>query len=285
MIDGVEIVNCPVCGASPIKIWMEDGKLTHYVKCGECGTIYASPRAPYSVRSAWLDSTFGLGENAFQNADSRREALAQEANLLKYHVNGGRFLDVGCDLGHFFQWFPDPSWERYGVEISPSAAEFAAKTYSAKVHIGTIKNNAYPEAFFDLVTMLDMLYYVDDPQSDFHEIHRILKPGGKLAIEIPGQGYQLLRSRGIVCWLLEHRWTRFSSDSSYINWISPSGLRRLLKSCGYEIRWKYIINSPTSSLAWRNFFSKVHNRVSKLLIKWSFQSLTWAPKYMVIAQK
>ena len=157
MANAIEIVNCPVCDAAPTKIWMDDRKPTRYVKCIVCETIYASPRASSSARFSWLDSTFRLGDNALLNAKARTQALAQESALLQKYVKGGRLLDVGCDLGNFFHWFSNPRWERYGVEISPSAAAFAANTYAAQVYNGSIDKAAYPDVFFDLVTMLDML--------------------------------------------------------------------------------------------------------------------------------
>jgi SAM-dependent methyltransferase len=264
---------------------MDDGKPTLYVKCGNCGTVYASPRASYESRYAWLDSHFGYGKNAVQNAESRQQALAKEAGLLQNHIAGGKLLDVGCDLGYLFHWFPSPDWERYGVELSPSAATFASQNYAAQVNTGTIRQAAYSDKDFDLVTMLDTLYYLDDPQSDLREIHRILKPNGILAIEITGQAYQMLRSRGLICWILENRWTRLQTDSSYINWISPSGLRLLLTSCGFEVCQYYIISSPTSLSRWRSIFSTMHQRLSQTFMKWSFQSLTWAPKYLVLANR
>jgi SAM-dependent methyltransferase len=172
--------------------------------------------------------------------------LAQEATILKSHITSGRLLDIGCDLGDLFNWFPDPIWQRFGVELSPSAAAYARKTYDAQVFTGTVREAALPNAFFDLVTMIDMLYYVDDPRADLEEVKRIIKPGGLLAIEISGQGYQLMRSRGFLCWLLDHRWTRLNTDSSYLYWFSPKGLEKLLGNCGFRTNSTYIFSATTS---------------------------------------
>ncbi len=263
---------------------MDDGKTTRYVKCDDCGTVYASPRASYAERYAWLVRTFGLGDNALQNAEARQQNLSQEALLIQQHVTEGRLLDVGCDLGHLFHWFPSPNWDRYGVEVSPSAAKYASKNYIANVFTGTLQQATFLDSYFDIVTLLDTLYYLDNPQSELREIHRILKPGGKLAIEISGQAYQLLRSRGIICWLLEKQWTRISTDSSYINWITPIGMKRLLSSCGFQVCSSYIIGSPTSKSHWRNILSALHLRISLTLSKLSYKTLTWAPKYLVVAK-
>ena len=282
---GLEVVDCPVCGPAPSTVWMDEGKPTRYVRCRTCGTVYASPRASHAVRYAWLDQTFGLGANAVANAMGRRPALAQEAALIQNHVREGRMLDIGCDLGDLFEWFAGPAWQRYGVEISPSAARYAAETFAAQVFTGTVHEAAFPNASFDVVTMIDMLYYVEDPRADLQEVARILKPGGLVAIEITGQSYQLRRSRGLLCWLLDHRWTRLYTDSSYLFWFGPEGLQRLLQVCGFEIVADHVIGSPVSSRSWRNHLAAGYcgliSGASRLSRRW----LGWAPKHLVLARK
>ena len=94
----------------------------------------------------------------------RRQALRQEAEFIQGYVPSGKFLDVGCSSGDFFEFFPQPIWERYGVELSSSAAAYTAQAYTAQVFAGTLRSANWPGEFFDLVSMIDMLYYVDDPR-------------------------------------------------------------------------------------------------------------------------
>jgi SAM-dependent methyltransferase len=280
----IEHVDCPICGPGPVTLWMDDGKPTRYVRCCTCGTVYASPRSAGSVRYQWLDSTFGVSDGAFENAASRLPALATEASIIQQYVPGGALLEIGCDLGHFFQWFPDPAWQRFGVELSPSAAAYAAQTFSARVFAGTIHQANYPAAFFDLVTMIDVLYYVDDPCADLNEIARVLKPGGWLAIEISGQSYQLLRSRGLVCWLLDHRWTRLHTDSSYLFWFGPSGLQQLLEKNGFQVAGWHVVASPERRASILNTLSALYFAAMSGAVKRSLRVLTLAPKYLCLAR-
>jgi ubiquinone/menaquinone biosynthesis C-methylase UbiE len=210
--------------------------------------------------------------------------LAQEAAILKNHITEGRLLDIGCDLGDLFRWFPNPSWQRFGVELLPSAAAYASKTYNAQVFTGAVQQANFTDAFFDLVTMIDMLYYVDDPRADLEEVKRIIKPGGLLAIELAGQTYQLLRSRGLLCWLLDHRWTRLSTDSSYLYWFSPDGLEKLLSICGFRIASTYIVGSPTSPSFLYNYLAEAYRTFISVMFHVSHRWLTWAPKYLLIAE-
>ena len=280
----IEYVNCPVCETDDHVVWMEDGKPTRYVRCRTCRTVYASPRLAFAKRFDWLNKTFALGPNALTNAANRKPTLVQEAEFIQRFISRGRILDIGCDLGDFFQQFHGPEWQRFGVELSPSAAAYANKTYNAQVFTGTVHQATFPDAFFDLVTMIDMLYYVDDPRADLKEVSRIIKPGGLLAIELAGQAYQLLRSRGVLCWFLDHRWTRLHTDSSYLYWFNTDGLKKLLGDCGFKVTVAHVVGSPTSSSLIRNYMARTYRTFINVVTHMSHWWLTLAPKYLLLAQ-
>jgi ribosomal protein S27E len=144
----MEFVTCPICGpARSNEVSMGHGKPTRYIRCLTCGTVYASPRAPRAQRYAWLDKEYGMGAKAIHEEACRRPALAHGAALIHRCIRGGRMLDIGCNLGILFNWFPSPQWQRFGVELSPSAAEYAARTYAANVYAGTIHQATFPERF------------------------------------------------------------------------------------------------------------------------------------------
>ena len=278
----IEHVNCPVCDTDDHVVWMEDGKPTRYVRCRTCQTVYASPRASKAVRYSWLNTTFGLSPQVLELTETRRPALKREAGIIQTIKDKGRLLDVGCSTGAFFEYFDKRNWERYGVELSPSAAAYASKKIGAQVHTGTLKSANYPDGYFNLVTMIDMFYYQDEPRSEIQEVARVLHPDGVLAIEISGQEYMLSRSRGILCFLLEGRWTRLNTDSAYLYWYSPQSLEKLLNIFGLQIIDWQVIESPerigisgwvSSRYGW--FMRGVTRR-------WPY-FLTWAPKYLCLA--
>lgn len=282
---GIADLPCPMCRSEVRSIWMQDGKPTRYVRCRACKTVYASPKAPYASRYAWLDASFGVGENAQVNAQSRQPALTQEAQVIQQYIQRGRLLDVGCDLGDFFAGFPDPDWQRHGVELSPSAAAYAAEHYAAQVLAGTLLQADYPAQHFDLVTLIDVIYYLDDPAADFQEMYRVLRPGGWLAIEVSGQTYQLLRSRGILCWLTEGRWTRLQTDSAYLFWPSVTALRAFLGRCGFEIVTWHGITSPQQPNAIMRATANLYTRLVSAVTPYWPTAESLAPKILYLARR
>jgi SAM-dependent methyltransferase len=280
----LEEVDCPVCGVAPNRVWLDDDRPTRYVQCAGCGTVYASPRVSGRVRYSWLDSKFSLSPEVLTLTMSRRPALALEAELIQQHIASGRMLDVGCSVGAFFEFFGDPDWERFGVELAPTAAEYAAQKYASRVHTGTLHSANYRDRCFDLVTLLDTLYHLDDPASEIREISRILKPNGWLAIEIAGLAYMRLRNYGLIPWLIDGKWSRASTDSSYIYWFGPEGLSRLLEKCGLRPHAWYVIPSPRHRSWFLDLASYIHFAVMSYLVGLSSSALTWAPKYLCLAQ-
>ncbi len=283
--DTFETVTCPACPSAPSQIWRDQGDGTRYERCMSCGTIYASPRPSHASRYAWLDERFSPGESAFSNALARKPALERIATILKGYLSGGNLLDVGCDLGDLFEYFRDASWKNYGVELSPSAAEYASKTYGANVHAGFITQAGFPDAFFDLVTMLDMFYHLEDPRGDLEEVARIIKPGGYLAIEVSGLSYYLLRSIGLVSVLIDRKWTRLDSNSVYLFYFTPAGLQKLVEASGFEVISTHIVNSPISSNPLRNLAVGIYGSLIRFLLKFSPNWIGWAPKYLLIARR
>lgn len=279
----VETVDCPSCGPASYTVWLEQEDATRYIQCHSCGTIFASPRASHASRYAWLKDTFSLDEFTRKIIENRRRALALEANILKAHIQGGKLLDIGCSTGVFFEYFDSGDWEKYGVELSPSTAAYAAQTYGADVRAGTLQSAHFPDGAFDLITMIDMFYYEDSPQETLREAARVICPDGLLAIELPGQAFHRLRGQGLICRLLDHRRTRFNSRSEYLYWYSPAGIQKLLNLSGFDaIRWEVISAPKRSGLS--NQISLIYFWLIRFLVKFWPRAISWAPKYMVLAK-
>jgi SAM-dependent methyltransferase len=281
----LEHVECPICGPSRTTIWWLDSKHTSYVRCKTCKTIYTSPRLSQNHRHAQIDEVWDFSPKVLSFETGRLPALRQEAEYIQSFIHEGRLLDVGCSSGKFFDFFPQPAWERYGVDISASSASYAAQMYGAQVFAGTLRDARWPSKFFNLVSMFGVLYYLDDPAAEIKEVERILEPHGVLVIEIPGQAYTLFRSRGIMPLLLDGCWCRMHSESHYTYWFSPKGLQQLLKKSGFEpVTWQ-IIPNPIYSNRFFNFLSSSYDRLYSCLVGHSMSILNWAPKYICLARK
>ena len=283
MMMELEFIACPICGPSETRVWL-DNRRTRYVRCVKCNTVYASPRLPPKARHCNVHTVWNYSPELLTRESLRLPALKREAKYIQGHVQGGKLLDIGCSSGDFFRFFPDPVWERFGVELSASAAEYAARQYDAHVIAGTLCSANWQDEFFDVVTMIDLLYLVDDPRAELDEVRRILKPKGVVAIEITGQAYMFFRSRGLIAWLMEGRWCRLNPDT-HLYWFTPNGLRQLLKNSGLQPMAWYATRTQARSNSFTNFISSAYYHAYSALADTSIRMLSWAPKYLCLARR
>jgi SAM-dependent methyltransferase len=57
---------------------------------------------------------------------------------------------------------------------------------------GRLSDLPFPEGFFDKILLSEVLEHLEDDLAGLREIHRILKPGGLLAISVPHRNYPLI---------------------------------------------------------------------------------------------
>jgi len=209
--------------------------------------------------------------------------MAAEAAAIKALVPSGRILDVGCGVGELLTHFAGQDWARYGVEIAASAAAYAEQAHDASVHVGTLLDAPFADGFFDVVTFIDVLYYSDDPQRELAAARRLLRPGGIIAIEVTGLSYQVVRSRGPVCLMVDGQWSRLRTDA-HLYWFSPDAIFAMLEQAGLTVVRSDVVPSPLSTRVIGRQLRRAHHALGSFLAARSPRLLSWAPKYLVLAR-
>lgn len=106
-------------------------------------------------------------------------------------------LDVGCGGGMAIHKMARmlPAGKVCGVDFSEENVRQARRTNKdllqvgrVEIREGVVSSLPYPDGSFDLVVAIDSHYYWPDLPSDLHEVNRVLRPGGKVAIV--GEGYR-----------------------------------------------------------------------------------------------
>ncbi|MFO0679536.1 MAG: methyltransferase domain-containing protein [Polyangiaceae bacterium] len=70
------------------------------------------------------------------------------------------------------------------IDLSDHALDVLGKS-GAIVHKGLLHEQKFEDGTFDLVGIFEVLEHVQDDTGMLKEIHRILKPGGMLALDVP----------------------------------------------------------------------------------------------------
>lgn len=117
-----------------------------------------------------------------------RTLVAQNTLKALRNVSSPKLLDAGCGTGGMMEVLHRilPESELIGIDFSPYAVEFTKQRNIGTVNQASVESLPFPNAFFDLVISLDVLYMqgVDEARS-LAEFYRVLKSGGSLLINLP----------------------------------------------------------------------------------------------------
>ncbi len=249
------IESCPVCGGAGRLAWRGRDLLMglpgvfDYAECEDCGAVYQTPMPDAERIAAFYPEGYTPHRPAPAKAPSALErsvlaaargyrhleaplpaALGRLLGLFLYRdaipfTGGGRLLDVGCGGGRFLRAMRLRGWEVRGVEFDAGAVE-SCRADGLEVFHGDLAAARFPDASFDVVTARHLVEHLPDPRGFVREVHRILRPGGLMALRTPNS--RALGRR----WFGAH-W--FANDvPRHLVLFSPENLVRLAGEAGFE---------------------------------------------------
>lgn len=139
-----------------------------------------------------------------ENLNLRQELHSYNINKYNWHVwcfdnmkipDGVRILELGCGNGLLWEKNSDrinDSWDIILSDLSQGMLNDVRKRL-LNVHgkfnyeIIDVQSIPYPDESFDIVIARHMLYHVPDLNKAFHEIKRVLKPGGTFYASTNGE--------------------------------------------------------------------------------------------------
>lgn len=220
-----EEVPCDLCGRHdhepllssldrswPIQSGQPDAEVPpgewQLVRCQQCELVYLNPRPESSALGQFYPGDYYAysrpsrvaavtWKSRLKQSLRRSRSLFHLAQLTPFGaalhdpvsrvlgwMRPGRLLDVGCGAGEALDHSADLGWETWGVEPSEAAARMAQRN-GHRVWIGSLEECDVPEESVDVVRMIHVLEHVPSPTQTLRAIARVLRPGGRLIIEVP----------------------------------------------------------------------------------------------------
>lgn len=159
--------------------------------------------------------------------------------LEKWIKPGVRVLDIGCGHSTFLEKAYGQSEETYGIDLD----EEGLKTNNCiknKV-VADAEKLPFEDGFFDLVVSAWVVEHLVRPEKVFAEIHRVLKPGGKVVFLTPNNlNYNVWMIRMIPNrfheWFTRKLYNRQKGDTFPVKYKmnSPGRIHRSLNKIGYR---------------------------------------------------
>jgi SAM-dependent methyltransferase len=229
-------VVCNLCGADDYVVRFKAGEAqsSQIVECRKCGLMYANPRAAapdHELVARW-DPDFveqvGEGSQRFTKEELQvRDYATTRKILAERFPNRGRMLEVGSGYGYLLDYFRKDGWDVVGVEPSEGLNRHARKVLDLEVLPVILPDAKFPDASFDVVTMMHVIEHVPDPTDTLAEIFRILKPGGMLVMETPRYDTLMFKLLG--------RRERSLSCEGHIYFFTTKTLRDISEKVGFKV--------------------------------------------------
>ncbi|MEM3484676.1 MAG: class I SAM-dependent methyltransferase [Candidatus Methanomethyliaceae archaeon] len=201
-------LRCPRCGLvwlNPRPSTEEIGRL--YAKYCTHSSYDALSKVPKRVKDAILAGAFGyiqleqsigwrLVGKLVCVVPTLYDVIGSSVMFLK-RADVGKVVDIGCGNGQFLAQMRRLGWQVLGIEPDKKAASVARDMFKIPVIVSTLEDANLPEGCCDVVTIHHVIEHVADPIGLLKEVHRILKPQGKVVVITPNvssSGHKLFRS-------------------------------------------------------------------------------------------
>jgi SAM-dependent methyltransferase len=238
-----EAVACYLCGGTvctPLVTAQDDytGKpgRFRFVRCSGCGLAYQTPRLRLENVKAYYDDEYiahrkktdwGLLTPLYRRAMERHDR--DKERLVARYVPLGpglRLLDAGCGAGTFLARLR----RRHRCEVA--GVDFKDLSHlpglrDVDFRLGLFYEQEFPADHFDLITMWHFLEHDYDPLRTLRAARRLLRPEGRLVVEVPRLDSATFR-------LYRERWPGLQAPQHTVL-CTRATLLRCLRQCGWEV--------------------------------------------------
>lgn len=122
-----------------------------------------------------------------------------KASAFRWVPVGVKVLDVGCGFGQALGYHANRGCEAWGVESDENIRPIA-DLHGLKIRVGVFKPEEFPQEYFDVVTMDQVIEHMRDPIGTLAGVRRVLKPEGVAILSTPnaaGWGARVFGQRWI----------------------------------------------------------------------------------------
>lgn len=147
-------------------------------------------------------------------------------------------LDMGCASGPLLDALNRRGYTRTrGIDISEEAIRNCSRRGVENVQVMDAAQPSFPADSFDLIVASDVLEHIAEDRSALANWHRILKPGGLLAVFVPAFAFL---------------WTGHDAMNRHFRRYTKRELTRKLADTRYELQfssyWNFALFAPAAAI-------------------------------------
>lgn len=276
----------------PVSQYIYYSTLITLKHCKKCGLFFADTHIDPSVIAQHFENTY---KDEFYFEYQRKEIFDYISYLVDvYSPSKGKLLDIGGGQGHLLAKINErrPDLDLALNDLSRKSCNYVRKHYGFKTICGIISNLAQLTDRFDIILLIDVIYYEPDIKRLWNVINNLLNHSGTLIIRVPNK-LELIRLNQKLFSAISSRNAMvnpkpsirfFNPEHIYI--FSKSYLEQRLKKIGFS---KTIaLPSPLLRKSQRRHMDSLYhlyNKVSQKIYKLGLKNLILTPSFIVVAIK
>lgn len=162
----------------------------------------------------------------------------QYKNLIEnYHLEGKKFIEVGCGQGEFLKVLSEFPVEVHGIEHDPHLVELArAQGLDVTEGFTETEDTVFPDGLYDVFLSFNFLEHQPDPGTMLQAIYRNLEDDAVGLITVPSFEY-----------IMDHS-SYYELIRDHIAYYTFETLTPLLERNGFQVEECEVINRDTLSV-------------------------------------
>jgi 2-polyprenyl-3-methyl-5-hydroxy-6-metoxy-1,4-benzoquinol methylase len=268
---------CFICGSN-----VEDFALDRQYKiCPVCGVIA-------KTGSGIKDVLNNKPVDELLNIDHARSSIYSYVlkQVERKFPEKGKMLDIGCGLGSLLDMAERSGWDASGIEMCPQCAVYTKG--KENIYSCSLTEREFPGEDFDVVTLVNVLDFTEDPFVLLKEVRRVLKPTGVLFVRTPNTAVQV-KLRTFYQKIGRKMGTKKIGE--FFNYgFTPKSMKMLLEKAGFvnvSVRNSVMSKGDvySYSIPLMTFMKTVYGVLSGVVYYMSFGKALMSSSLLVSAEK
>jgi SAM-dependent methyltransferase len=156
-----------------------------YFHCARCDHLYQPDVDPGVLLSFYPPTYYGAANGGPLRSVIGNLRQRGRARAIEWRASKGCAIDIGCGRGLVLEQLMQRGWQVSGMDWNADNARVVADRLGIPVAAGPEALSALDASSYEAASMFHVLEHEQRPLDLLAQVHRLLKPGGRLVVGVP----------------------------------------------------------------------------------------------------